>query len=98
MPGNSFGLFCMKFKLLSVVALLFAGISGSFAATINAASGSFADVNAAVLKASQGDTVLIPPGTNTWTATLTISGITLQGSGTNNTVIVDETPIIASGN
>ena len=60
--------------------------------TVHAASCSFVDVSNAVAAASPGWTVILPPGTNSWSDTLTVSGITLQGSGTNNTVIVDESP------
>lgn len=59
-------------------------------ATITAASGSYSDVNIAVGGASFGDTVVIPQGTNSWGSKLVVSGITLQGSGSNNTVIIDE--------
>jgi hypothetical protein len=63
------------------------------AAILTASSTAFADVNKTVQQANAGDTVIIPPGTNAWTTTLTISGITLRGSGTNSTVIADETPV-----
>lgn len=75
--------------------LLLAGLG--HANLINAVSGSFADVSSAVASASPGDTVVIPAGQNTWTQTLNLSGITLQGAGTNLTVIVDETPITGYG-
>ena len=88
----------MKSKFFVVAALFLAGIHGTSAAIINAASGSFGDVSVAVLKAAQGDTVVIPAGTNTWTGTMIISGITLQGAGVNQTVIRDETPIPPNGN
>ena len=88
----------MKLKLIiQFTAVLLAGAFGmAQAATNTASSGSFADVSAAVASASPGDTVVIPPGRNVWTQTLNLSGITLQGAGTNLTFIVDETP--ASGN
>ncbi len=83
-------------SLLAGVGLLFlAGVSR--ASIINAHSGSYSDVSTAVTAASPGDTVMIPSGTNIWTQSLNISGITLQGNGTNNTVIVDETPITGNG-
>jgi hypothetical protein len=82
--------------LLAVVGLLFYS-DLCRANTITANSGSFTDVSKAVASASFGDTVVIPPGTNTWTQTLNLWGISLQGSGTNNTVIVDETPILGNG-
>jgi hypothetical protein len=63
------------------------------AALITANSGSFADVSSAVARATFGDTVQIPSGIWTWTnADLIISGITLQGAGTNETFIQDGLP------
>ncbi len=87
----------MKLKLSLAAVFLLAIVHQPRAAVINAASGAYANVLAAVSQAAHGDTVVIPPGTNSWTNTVNISGITLQGSGTN-TVIRDETPIVASGN
>jgi hypothetical protein len=86
----------LTFSLLATLGLLFVA-NLSRANVITANSGSFSDVSAAVASASPGDTVVIPPGTNIWTQTLGIGGITLQGSGTNSTVIVDETPITGNG-
>ena len=83
-------------KFLTVATLLFLG-GLCHANTINAISGSFADVSNAVASSATGDTVQIPAGTNTWFSTLYIHGITLQGAGTNQTVIVDETPITGNG-
>jgi hypothetical protein len=88
----------IRFTLAGMVGLglLFsAGLSQ--AGVITATSGAYADVSAAVSKASPGDTVSIPPGQYTWTQSLNISGITLLGSGTNQTIIVDETPITGNG-
>jgi hypothetical protein len=63
------------------------------AAQIAASSGSFTDVSSAISKATFGDIVQIPAGTWTWTnANLTVSGITLQGAGTNATFIQDGLP------
>jgi hypothetical protein len=62
------------------------------AATISAASCSNASVQAAVDAAATGDTVLIPAGTCTWTAQVTLpasKAITLQGAGIDATTIVD---------
>ena len=62
----------------------------SLAATINAASCSYADVAAAVGAASGGDTVIVPSGSCSWTGTLIITqGITLSGAGVGNTIIVN---------
>lgn len=51
-------------------------------ATINAASASYADVNTAITSASNGDTVNVPAGAETWASTLTINkGIDLIAAG-----------------
>jgi hypothetical protein len=60
------------------------------ASFINALTGSASDVAAAVASALPGDTILVPPGTNIWTQTVNLSGVSLRGAGTNQTVIVDE--------
>jgi hypothetical protein len=60
------------------------------AATITAKSASFADVSAAIASAHDGDTVIVPAETATWTTTLNITkNITLQGAGAGSTVIID---------
>lgn len=68
------------------------------AATISASSCSHADVESALDRAVNGDTVLVPAGTCTWTKTmdfdLNITGgtnkyLTLQGAGIDQTVIID---------
>ena len=67
--------------------------------TIQAASGAQQDVQAAVDAARDGDTVLVPEGTVTWT-TLTArtpavriadKAVTLRGAGIDGTVVVDGT-------
>ncbi len=81
-------------KSLILASLLLLPLS-TFGATINAASASRADVGTAVAAASNGDTVVIPAGTATWTSMLAVSkAITLQGAGKSSTVIQDG---IASG-
>jgi hypothetical protein len=68
-------------------------LSGAQAGVVNARSVSFADVNTAVSSAANADTVVIPAGTASWTATLTISKpITLQGAGGGSTIIQDNLP------
>jgi hypothetical protein len=72
--------------LLTVLSQIQAG-----AATINATSPSFLDVTTAIALAANGDTVVIPSGTATWTSSLTISkAITLQGAGVGQTIIKDD--------
>lgn len=87
-----------KPAFLAVVLLFLTGATAQ-AATINAASCSFADVTSAVNAAVNGDTVVLPscPGGVSYTSTLTISkGITLQGQGIGVTVLVDDAPKGAS--
>lgn len=71
--------------------LLFAGsaptasvLSGG---TIVADSASQADVAAAISSASNGDTILIPSGTATWTGLTIDKGVILSGNGIGNTLI-----------
>lgn len=62
-------------------------------ATISAKTASRADVGTAVSAAKEGDTVVVPSGTATWTTTLEITkNVTLQGAGQGVTVIIDEIP------
>lgn len=60
------------------------------AATRTAASLSQVDVQKAVNEASDGDTVLLPAGTATWTSAVVVDGkfITIQGAGSDKTTIV----------
>jgi hypothetical protein len=61
------------------------------AATITARSAQELDVVTAIAAASDGDTVVVPPGYAHWTTCLTINtAITLKGSGTNSTFIQDD--------
>ena len=90
-----------------LAALLFAASSAGQAATINAASPSLADVTAAIASAVDGDTVIIPAGTASWSSGITMTkGITIQGqtttdadAGTANdqTVLVDNLVRIPGG-
>lgn len=63
-----------------------------WAATINAASCSQADVNFAVTSAVAGDTVVIPscPTGVAWTSGVNISGITLKGGGSGRIIAWSE--------
>src|SRR5262245_8972286 len=85
--------------------ILLANMRPSNGATINANSPSRSDVSAAVASASDGDIVIIPAGTASWTSRLevtkgiTLSGqTTISGAGTANptvndlTIISDNTP------
>jgi hypothetical protein len=65
-------------------------------AVLEAKSASLSDVQAAIRAAAEGDTVTVPAGTATWTATLNITkNITLQGAGSGSTVIIDAVPAMA---
>jgi len=77
-----------------VTVLFLAVLRSGDAATVNAKSVSFADVNTAVGVAKEGDIVTIPAGTATWTSTLSLTkGITLIGAGSASTIILDNVPI-----
>ena len=72
------------------------------AAVISAKSASRADVGAAVASAEDGDTVLVPAGSATWTSTLTVTkNILLIGAGEDQTIIsenltrTDNPPLIS---
>jgi len=57
-------------------------------ATINAASPASSDVAAAIVSATDGDTVQIPAGTATWVSALSVTkAITIAGAGTNSTIL-----------
>ena len=70
-----------------VAALLAAAPTAAQAGVLKAASGSEADVKAALNSAQDGDTITLPSGTFTWTSTVTITkGVTIQGQTTTNSV------------
>src|ERR1700730_5512629 len=78
--------------LLPVVALLLSPLFGleAQANTITAASCSVSDVQTAIKAASDGDTVVIPNGSCSWTSGITISKqITLQGQSIGGVTITD---------
>jgi hypothetical protein len=70
---------------LALAALFFAASGAAQATTINARSPSLTDVRTAIASAADGDTVIVPAGTEVWRSTLTVDkGITLQGQTTTN--------------
>jgi hypothetical protein len=75
------------------IAPFFPASDSAEAAIVNAASPSRSDVAAAVATAVAGDTIVIPPGTTTWTwpsggyGLEITKAITLQGSGVGSTII-----------
>ncbi len=90
----------MKTKVLDfciIVAAVLLAAAHADARVIQAASCQFADVSNAVLQASPGDVVQLPPGTNWWAETLVLNGVSLIGAGTNLTVIIDEENRSVSG-
>jgi hypothetical protein len=87
----------MQRLLWSLASGVFAGLTlTANGAVLEAKSVLLADVQAAVRAAADGDTVTVPAGTATWTATLDINkNITLQGAGAASTIIVDAVPAMA---
>src|SRR5436190_9793742 len=73
-------------------------------AVVQAKSASLGDVESAIGSAQEGDTVMVPAGTASWSSTLLITkGITLKGATsvggslsdpvvTDETIILDELP------
>jgi len=60
------------------------------ASTVYAATANQSDVSAAIIRAADGDTVVIPVGTVRWTTGVAITkGVTLRGAGTGHTIIKD---------
>jgi hypothetical protein len=67
--------------------------------TITALSASLVDVKTAIAVANDGDTVVIPAGTASWTSTVTITkGITLTGATTVNTTGAGGANVTGSAN
>jgi hypothetical protein len=77
-------------------ALLLIACASTNAAVISAASGSRNDVQAAINFAGPGDTVVIPPGSNNWTAGVSayLNNVTIMGAGTTNVGGGDQTIIV----
>ena len=80
-----------------LLAFFLSALSGAEtrATTITAASCSQTDVQAAINSAGSGDTVVIPacPGGASWTSTVSVTkGITIQGQGIGQTVLIDNIP------
>lgn len=89
--GSKMAIIRHFFALLVVYLFMFCVfVPGSNAATIYASSASYADVKSAYNAASEGDIVVVPPGTATWTSMLNIrKGITLLGAGIDSTTIIN---------
>jgi parallel beta-helix repeat protein len=84
------------YRLLFILALISVSGGTVFSATILSAGVSAAQVQAAINAAQNGDTVVVPAGSATWTSTVVIQnkGITLQGAGEGQTIITRNTPTI----
>jgi hypothetical protein len=68
------------------------------AATIRATSCGQSQVATAVSSATDGDTIVIPAGSCTWTTSLNVTkAITIQGSGVDSTFIIDGITAPSSG-
>jgi hypothetical protein len=80
--------------LLLVLAIYLAGFgTGLDAATITAPSCNQADVQNAIEQAADGDTVLVPAGSSTWTSGISISKtLVLKGAGIGRTLITNNFP------
>jgi hypothetical protein len=100
---------CLQ-KVAALVTGMFLAISIRVeAAVINAKSASLADVSFAIRSAHEGDTVMVPAETVSWTSSLVITkGMTLQGmtsiggslnspTVTDGTVVLDDVPRKARG-
>jgi hypothetical protein len=76
-------------RYAAFVLLLCSSTAG--AATLRPATCGRADVGAAVNSAADGDIILIPAGSCTWTSNLTIDRklLTIQGAGIGQTIIID---------
>ena len=75
-------------SLSATLVLALARLAG--ATTLNANSASESDVAAVIGSAKNGDTVIIPGGTTTWTRTLSVrKAITIQGAGIGVTIVKD---------
>ncbi|HEY3760395.1 MAG TPA: hypothetical protein VGN23_01430 [Verrucomicrobiae bacterium] len=73
-----------------LVFILQAGLFPAQASLINIVNGLFSSITNAIASALPGDVVVLPPGTNVLTQTINLYGVSLIGSGTNQTVLVDE--------
>ena len=74
--------------MVALVVFLSTFSDASLAANmIKARSISVADVDSAIASASDGDTVVLPTGTASWTSTVVLTkGITIEGAGNDKTV------------
>ena len=74
-------------RTVILVALFCAVVPVTEAATITAPTCSYVDVSAAVASATHGDTIVVPPGSCTWSSLGISKGVTLLGAGVGVTTI-----------
>jgi hypothetical protein len=81
------------YYLLCLVALILVSPQVGFGGTIIAASPSATNVQTAINGAVDGDIVIVPAGSATWTTGVVVSGksITIQGAGIDQTIITGAT-------
>ena len=72
-PSGLYSVPGRKLGSIAIAALLFAAYRAAQATTISATSPSFAAVSAAISSAHNGDTVIVPAGTASWTSPLVIT-------------------------
>ncbi len=78
---------------LVLLFLIFVFSQSMSAETLSSASCSDYDVQTAIDSANPGDTVIVPPGTCTWTEQVTLSkGIIVAGAGIDKTTIISNVP------
>ena len=86
----------IRFSGLFIICACLLNIN-AFAAVFQAASCSDSDIQKAIDSASDGDTVLVPAGTCSWTSTVSITkGITVSGAGIDETIIINNVPTAAA--
>ena len=83
-----------KLSIIIIINLLL--IFKSNSEIIKAAGCSKADINSAILSATDGDIIIVPEDTATWTSALVLTNmpsVTIQGAGPEKTLVIDATPI-----
>jgi hypothetical protein len=96
-------------RTVTVIAIFLVAVGQAEGATVEAKSAELGDVKSAIASAREGDTVVVPAGTASWTSALVIKkGITLQGATsvtgslsspvvTDKTVVLDDVPRLEGG-
>lgn len=91
---------CWKYakiaNLLWLILIFSVSSRGAFGATITAASPAATDVQAAINSASDGDAVIVPSGSATWSTTVSVTkGITLIGGyNTNGLTVITQGGVV----